>query len=137
MLGLQIQGDRETSGENVGIAVLRDEGERTAVDLYLLNPDQAGATSAATLNAPEGTLTVEILDTWTFQPYSLEVSPGATVTWVNNSDAAHTVTSDDLAFDDSGLIEPGDSFSQTFDQPGAYRYKCGPHPGMTGGIVVA
>jgi plastocyanin len=137
VLGLQVQGDRETIAENAGIAVLRDEGERTAVDLYLLNPNQVGETNAATLNAPEETRTVEILDTWTFQPYSLEVPPGATVTWVNNSDVAHTVTGDDLSFDDSGLIEPGDSFRQTFDEPGTYRYKCGPHPGMTGVIVVS
>ncbi|MCC2629636.1 MAG: Copper binding protein plastocyanin/azurin family, partial [Thermomicrobiales bacterium] len=41
------------------------------------------------------------------------------------------------AFDDSGLIEPGDSFRQTFDEPGTYRYRCGPHPGMTGVIVVS
>jgi plastocyanin len=50
---------------------------------------------------------------------------------------AHTVTGDDLAFDDSGLIEPGDSFRQTFDEPGTYRYHCGPHPDMTGVIVVS
>ena len=104
--------------------------------LYLLNPDRVGDTSEAALAAPEETLTVEILDTWVFQPYSLEVPPGATVTWVNNSDVAHTVTGDDLAFDDSGLIEPGDSFRQTFDEPGTYRYHCGPHPEMTGVIVV-
>jgi plastocyanin len=94
-------------------------------------------TSRATPPAPDETLTVEILDTWVFQPYSLEVATGDTVTWVNHSDAAHTVTGDHLAFDDSGLIEPGDSFRQTFDEPGTYRYKCGPHPGMTGVIVVA
>lgn len=136
VLGLHIQGGGEAGEENVGIAVLRDEGERTAVDVYLLNPNQAGATSAATLSAPGEALTVEILDTWTFQPDSLEVLPGATVTWVNNSDMAHTVTGEDLAFDDSGLIEPGDSFSQTFDKPGTYHYKCGPHPEMMGVIVV-
>ena len=136
VLGLQIQGNRESSAENVGIAVLREEDDHTAVDLYLLNPNQVGETNAATLNAPEETATVEILDTWTFQPYSLEVPLGATVTWVNHSDVAHTVTGDDLAFDDSGLIEPGDSFRQTFDEPGTYRFKCGPHPGMMGVIVV-
>ena len=59
------------------------------------------------------------------------------MTWVNHSDVAHTVAGDDLAFDDSGLIEPGDSFRQTFDEPGTYRYHCGPHPDMTGEIVVS
>jgi plastocyanin len=131
VLGLQAQ-----NAENIGVAVLREEGERTAVSLYLLNPDRVGETSDATLTAPDETLIVEIIDPWMFQPYSLEVAPGATVTWVNKSDVAHTVTGDDLAFDDSGLIESGDSFRQTFDEPGTYRYKCGPHPEMTGVIVV-
>jgi plastocyanin len=132
VLGLQAQ-----NAENIGLAVLREEGARTTVALYLLNPDLVGETSEAALAAPEEALTVEIDETSTFQPYSLEVSPGATVTWVNHSDVAHTVTGDDLAFDDSELIEPGDSFRQTFDEPGTYRYRCGPHPEMTGIIVVS
>jgi plastocyanin len=137
VLGLGAQAAGETNAENIGLAVLRDEGERTAVTLYLLNPDRVSEMSEATLAAPEETLTVEIVDPWAFQPHSLQLAPGATVTWVNNSDVAHTVTGDDLAFDDSGLIEPGDSFRQTFVEPGTYRYTCGPHPGMTGVIVVA
>jgi plastocyanin len=136
VLGLQLQAQSETNAENIGLAVLSEEGERTAVTLYLLNPERVGDTSEATLAAPEEALTVEILDTWVFQPHSLEIPTGATVTWVNRSDMAHTVTGDDLAFDDSGLIEPGDSFRQTFAEPGTYRYHCGPHPEMTGVIVV-
>jgi plastocyanin len=120
----------------VGVAVLSGEGERTAVTLYLLNPDLIGVAEEPVMAAPGETLTVEIVDPWVFQPYSLEVPAGATVTWVNKTDMAHTVTGDDLAFDDSGLIEPGDSFRQTFDKPGTYRYRCGPHPDMTGVIVV-
>ena len=81
-------------------------------------------------------LTVEIVDPWVFQPHSLEIPSGATVIWTNKTDVAHTVTSDDLVFDDSGLIEPGKSFRQTFGVPGTYEYRCGPHPDMTGVIVV-
>ena len=132
VLGLQ----DATTAENVGVAVLRDETEGTAVTLYLLNPDLVGETKDATLAVSEAARTVEILDAWSFQPYSLEIAPGDTVTWVNNSEAAHTVTGDDLAFDDSGLIEPGGSFSLTFDEPGTFHYKCAPHPGMVGVIVV-
>lgn len=131
VLGLQAQ-----NAENIGVAVLHDEGERTAVSLYLLNPARIYETSEVTLLAPKETLTIEIVDPWMFQPSSLEIPAGATVTWVNRSDVAHTVTGEDLAFDDSGLIEPGASFSQTFDEPGTYRYHCGPHPDMTGVIVV-
>jgi plastocyanin len=134
VLGLQSQS--EINAENLGVAVLREDGERTAVTLYLLNPDRIDASEDAASAGPEETLTVEIVDPWAFQPHSLEVSRGATVTWVNKTDMTHTVTGDDLSFDDSGLIEPGASFRQTFDQPGTYRYRCGPHPDMTGVIVV-
>ena len=34
-----------TNAENIGLAVLREEGERTAVTLYLLNPDRVGDAS--------------------------------------------------------------------------------------------
>jgi plastocyanin len=135
-LELAVPSHGETDAENVGVAVLREEGERTVVTLYLLNPNRVGEPEDATMAAPEETLTVEIVDPWVFQPHSLEIPSGATVIWVNNSDVAHTVTGDDLAFDDSGLIEPGGSFRQTFDEPGTYSYRCGPHPDMTGVIVV-
>jgi plastocyanin len=134
VLGLQVQAK---SAENIGLAVLRADGERTAVSLYLLNPNRVGDTSEVMLTPPAETLTVEIVDPWVFQPHSLEIPRGATVTWVNHSDVAHTMAGDDLAFDDSGVIEPGDSFRQTFDEPGTYRYHCGPHPDMTGMIVVS
>jgi plastocyanin len=137
VLGLQLQAQSQTNAENIGLAVLRDDGDHTAVTLYLLNPDRVGDTSEAALATPEETLTVEILDSWAFQPHSLQIPTGATVTWVNHSDMAHTVTGDDLAFDDSGLIEPGASFRQTFAEPGTYRYHCGPHPEMIGVILVA
>ena len=73
---------------------------------------------------------------WFFQPASLEIAPGAEVTWRNASGAAHTVTGDALAFADSGVLDPGDSFSQVFTEPGTYHFRCGPHPWMTGTIVV-
>jgi plastocyanin len=129
VLGLQDM----AGGENIGVAVLRDEGDRTAVALYLLNPLAAETTPALSGE----TKTVEILDSFVFEPYSLEIAPGDTVTWINNSETAHTVTGDDLAFEDSGPIDPGDSFSITFHEPGTYAYRCGPHPGMIGTIVVA
>ncbi|MBA3451297.1 MAG: cupredoxin domain-containing protein [Chloroflexia bacterium] len=123
-----------TNAQNIGVAVLRDEGERTAVSLYLLNMD--AQKPAVSITAGEEMM-VEILDAFVFVPYSVAVAPGDTITWVNRSTTSHTVTGDALAFDDSGPIAPGDSFSLTFDEPGTYAYRCGPHPGMVGEIVVA
>jgi Cu+-exporting ATPase len=75
-----------------------------------------------------------------FHPASLTVKAGTTVTFVNDDQHAHTVTSGrrgapDGAFD-SGLLQPGQRFTQTFSTPGVYPYFCTLHPGMDGTIVV-
>ena len=118
----------------------------------LLVVDEAGAAATPTsrdanaeaepapMDAATKLVIVEITggatDAWTFAPTSLTVPVGATVVWENPSDAAHTVTGDDLMFDDSGLIDPGQSFRQAFADPGTYHYRCAPHPWMEGVIVV-
>ena len=70
-----------------------------------------------------------------FDPATLSVAAGATVTWTNDDTVPHTVTADDGAFD-SGIFDPGASFSWTFDQPGASAYHCQLHPTMEGAIEV-
>jgi plastocyanin len=71
-----------------------------------------------------------------FDPDSLTVAAGTTVTWTNEDSVAHTVTSDDGLFD-SGNINKGDTFSYTFDKPGTYDYHCTLHPpNMIGTVVV-
>ncbi|HET6315593.1 MAG TPA: plastocyanin/azurin family copper-binding protein [Chloroflexota bacterium] len=75
-----------------------------------------------------------------FLPKEIHVAPGATVLWTNSSPLGHTVTADDGAFD-SGMVDPGATFSQVFDAPGVYQYFCQPHGaaglvGMSATIVV-
>jgi plastocyanin len=72
-----------------------------------------------------------------FDPASLTVKVGSTVTWNNSSGIAHTVTSDAgsaLTFD--GGVDAGQSFSFTFTKPGTYKYHCSIHATMHGTIVV-
>jgi plastocyanin len=104
---------------------------------YWLNPGMKIERQTAVTAAPAATRIVAMLDPWVFAPSSLQVSPGTAVTWINRTETTHTVTGDDLIFDDSGPIAPGQSFSTTFDMPGTYQYRCGPHPGMVGQVVVA
>src|SRR4051794_11680069 len=78
--------------------------------------------------------TVQVVD-FAFEPGTLTVPVGATVTWTNTGSRPHTVTADDGSFD-SGRLDPGEQFSQTFDQPGTFTYHCGFHPDMQGSIVV-
>jgi plastocyanin len=77
---------------------------------------------------------VTIVD-FAFQPASLEVPAGTTVTWMNSGAATHTVSADNGAFD-SGRLAPGTSFSQPFDTAGTFTYHCEIHPQMIGTIIV-
>ena len=72
---------------------------------------------------------------FTFGPQELKVKSGTTVTWTNEDDIPHTVTSSTLAFR-SKALDSDDKFSFTFTTPGAYQYFCSLHPHMTGTIVV-
>lgn len=62
-----------------------------------------------------------------FYPASVMVKPGTTVKWVNNDLVTHTVTARNGAFA-SPPLKPGESFSFTFNSPGALDYFCAIHP---------
>jgi plastocyanin len=70
-----------------------------------------------------------------FLPAEVHIAPGQTVLWNNASTFAHTVTADDGSFD-SGLLDPGATFTMSFDAPGVYAYYCQPH-GAAGGHGMA
>jgi plastocyanin len=57
------------------------------------------------------------------------------VTWSNDDPAPHTVTAEDGDFD-SDILDGGQSFSFTFDEPGTYTYLCNVHPDMKGTVKV-
>lgn len=62
-----------------------------------------------------------------YKPYEVDVSPGSTVTWTNNDNRTHTVTTGTTNYGpvglfDSGQILPGHSFTQFFGTVGKYPY---------------
>jgi amicyanin len=75
------------------------------------------------------------ISNFAFDPPTLTVPVGATVTWVNHDDEPHTVSSTAGAFG-SKALDTDDSFSFQFAAPGTYEYRCAIHPHMTGTIVV-
>ena len=93
--------------------------------------DGGGAATATGQNE----VTVTINDQG-FTPARLTISPGTTVTWVNQGQLAHTATAENGSFD-SGLIQPGGRYSRRFDQAGETPYLCTPHPFMRGAIIVS
>lgn len=97
---------------------------------------------ASEVQAPPPTATTAaaakvVIDNFVFDPKELVIAAGATVTWVNTDDVAHTVTSTAAPpLFDSGTLHTGDSFSFQFKAPGTYDYFCKAHPYMTGKIIV-
>jgi plastocyanin len=75
------------------------------------------------------------IDNFAFMPKSVTVKAGTTVTWTNQDDETHTVTSTTKEFK-SEPLSAGDKFTFTFTTPGTYKYFCSLHPFMTGTIVV-
>jgi plastocyanin len=70
-----------------------------------------------------------------FTPAELTVPVGGTVTWTNNDDAPHTVTSADKIFSSPSINTDG-QFTFTFTTAGTYAYFCAIHPFMTGKVTV-
>lgn len=76
-----------------------------------------------------------------YSPSKLEIKKDETVGWINEDNAAHTVTNvitDDgssVEFD-SGLLMPGTSFLHKFVKVGTFPYHDMVHPWMEGIIIV-
>jgi plastocyanin len=78
--------------------------------------------------------------TFQFRPTPVEVRAGTRVTWTNQDDILHTITSGtpesrDLRFE-APLDGKGASAAVTFAQAGIYPYFCDRHPSMRGEIRV-
>jgi plastocyanin len=76
------------------------------------------------------------IDNFGFGPATITIAAGTTVTWTNNDDVPHVVTSDDNKMFKSKALDTDDRFSFTFTTPGTYNYYCAIHPKMTAKIVV-
>ena len=110
-----------------------------------------GAAAPAAGGAASGTA-VKMTDDNKFDPAAITIAKGATVTWTNSSTMVHSVTDDPAKAAvkadaqlpegaqawDSSLLQPGGTFSHTFDVAGTYKYFCIPHEslGMLGTVTV-
>ncbi len=99
------------------------------------------APSAASPGGAPGAQSVTIQN-FSFQPTSLTVRVGSTVTWTNKDGTGHTVTADDGSFKSNTIRTgttydmTGTSFKQTFTKAGTYSYHCSIHTSMKGTITV-
>ncbi len=69
-----------------------------------------------------------------YDPASVTVAKGSTVTWTNTDGTTHTVTFD--AGPDCGRMSQGATVSRTFSDAGSFAYHCTIHSFMKGTVVV-
>jgi len=101
---------------------------------------QAAATPKATAQATQAAATPGAqgasvdAKNFAFEPKTVTIKVGQTVTWTNQDSVTHTVTGDGGI--DSGDLSKGKSYSKTFDTAGTFNYHCSIHPSMTGQVIV-
>ena len=73
-------------------------------------------------------------------PSNIVVEKGKSVTWVNEDSSFHSVTSgfygEPTELFDSGYLDPYQSYTLSFDEPGTYDYFCTLHPWMEAQVIV-
>lgn len=91
-------------------------------------------TSSAPRQENASITTVRIRD-MQFQPSTVHVKVGDSVTWTNGDDRDHRVSATDRSFD-SGNLKQNSSFTHRFTKAGNYDYTCTYHPRMRGSVQV-
>jgi plastocyanin len=110
------------------------EGSGAALEPAEEPADEAGGGVRA------GTVRV-VMKNIAFQPRSITVGKGRTVTWINDDRIEHDVAKrsgagGDFNSGEPGGLAPGDIYENTFRTPGKIAYYCRVHPGMRGTITV-
>ena len=75
------------------------------------------------------------IQNFAFDPVSVTVPVGSTVTWTNKDAAAHQIASDAMVFMGNPMSQDT-TYSFTFMHPGTYAYHCAIHPSMKGTVIV-
>ena len=110
-------------------------GKKPSLVLQVSTGSQAsGAADKAPAAHAAGDPSDSIVD-YKFEPASITVHVGDTITWTNNGQQPHTATANNGSFN-TGTIKPGSSASHSFTQAGTFAYICSIHPFMHGTVVV-
>jgi plastocyanin len=110
-----------------------DSGNATTAEQTATTEKQASGGGAAA-GKP---VAVEIVDI-DYEPKDATVKKGVTVKWTNTGKLPHTVTKEDGPGPDfdSGTLQPGDTYEETFTTPGKIAYHCTIHSGQDGSVTV-
>lgn len=109
-----------------------DSGSATTTEQPATTEKQAAGGGAA--GKP---VAIDIVDI-DYEPKAETVGKGVTVKWTNTGDLPHTVTKDSGPGPDfdSGTLQPGDTYEETFTTPGKIAYLCTIHSGQNGSLTV-
>ena len=79
-----------------------------------------------------------IIQNYKFIPQDVIIKSGQTLRWENREKRQyHSVWFETLGEDEpEDYLFPEDSYERSFDKPGVYPYRCGPHPEMLGSVTV-
>lgn len=108
-------------------------GALMATLLALVGCADSGAT-AQTGGGDTGGIRVAMVG-MAFDPQTVTVPVGGSVTWVNEDSVSHNAVADDGSWK-TEIFGKGGSVTLTFDTPGTYTYTCTLHPNMTGTVIV-
>jgi nitrite reductase (NO-forming) len=139
------------NGNDGGNEAQDDESEVTQ-NATMLNTTGGNMTGNGTMMAGNSTATGNEIDISPgssapsnakfYEPATLTVSAGSTVTWKNTDSTLHTVTSGSAETGvsgtefDSSYLAGGKTFQHTFSSAGTFDYYCTLHPFMKGQVVV-
>ncbi len=72
-----------------------------------------------------------------FEPQTITVKRGTTVRWINEEKRQyHSVWFEQAGDEEPDYFFPEESTDKTFNKPGKYPYRCGPHEKMKGMVIV-
>jgi len=105
-----------------------------AVGYIVINSDGTKTPNNSTSSQNTAPGMVKIQD-FAFNPATITVKKGDTVTWQNSDSATHRVVSDDGTFD-LGDQASGATVKFTFTKSGTFNYHCSIHSSMKGVVIV-
>jgi len=102
-----------------------------------LMPGMASPAPASPSTVENSTSNAVSIKDFAFAPSTTTVKAGTTVTWTNQDQDPHTVTSTGSGGPlRSPTLQQGQSYRYTFNTPGHYDYLCTIHPFMTATVTV-
>jgi plastocyanin len=94
----------------------------------------AGCGGAGESGEPVATTAVKMVKSYRFDPKTIEIEAGDTVTWINEDNFRHTV---EVEGQEDHEVGRGESVEITFGEPGTYDYVCTLHSqDMEGTVIV-